>query len=69
MEATQEKTYDVVAVDIETKNVDALFGDNNNEEDADAIVKLSVMARGCDEQFYAKVKHGKYRVGDTWIGN
>lgn len=62
----QAPLFDVVAVDISSGKVAALFGEKKTEAAAEGIVKMAVMRRGVDEQFYAEVPTGKFKVGDTY---
>ena len=63
---TGQKLYDVVAVDIQTSKVAALFGERETLANAEAIVKMAVFRRGVEEQFYAEVPTGKFKEGDTY---
>lgn len=57
--------FDVVAVGIDS-NVVRLLDTGKTKENAEAIVKLAVMRRGVNEEFFAEVPAGKYRDGDQW---
>lgn len=57
--------FDTVAVNIKTKKV-RIFGRNNDQRNADAIIRMAVMRRGVDEEFYVNTKTGKYNVGDDY---
>lgn len=57
--------YDAVAVNIETRVV-RLFGQNKTLANAEAISRMAIMRRGCDEDFYAEVPAGTYKEGDKW---
>jgi hypothetical protein len=54
--ATMTKTtlFDVEAVNIKTGEVRKL-AENKTRENAEAIVKMAVMRRGVDEEFYREV--------------
>lgn len=58
--------YDVVAVNIKSGVVESLFGERKTLRNAEAIVTMAVMRRGVDEQFYAEVPTGKFKVGDRY---
>lgn len=62
----KEEMYDVVAVNIDSNIVEALFGENKTLENAEAIVSMAVMRRGIKEQFYSEVPHGSLKVGDKY---
>lgn len=62
----KEQLYDVVAVDMDTNKVASLFGEKKTLPNAEAIVKMAVMRRGVDGQFYAEVPAGKFKVGDDY---
>lgn len=66
MKTETTELFDVVAVDIATSKVAALFGERKTLRNAEAIVNMAVMRRGVDEQFYAEVPHGKFKVGDAY---
>lgn len=63
---SSERLYDVVAVDLDTAKVSALFGERKSRAAAEAIVEMAVMRRGVDTQFYAEVPTGKFKVGDKY---
>jgi len=65
--AVPAKMFDVVAVNFHT-GVVRLMAENKSERNADAVVKMAVMRRGVDEEFFSEVPHGKYRDGDKWGG-
>lgn len=58
--------YDVVAVNLNTRRVTALFGERKTLKNAEAIVMMAVGRRGVDEEFYAEVPTGKFKVGDDY---
>lgn len=65
-EATNEsQLWDAIAVNIETQVV-RLFGQNKTLSNAEAISKMAIMRRGCDEDFYAEVPAGTYKDGDIY---
>lgn len=66
MKTEDTELYDVVAVEIATSKVVALFGELKTLRNAEAIVNMAVMRRGVYEQFYTEVPHGKFKVGDTY---
>jgi hypothetical protein len=49
--------WDVVAVGINS-GAHRVIAAGKTEEDADAIVKLAVMRRGVEEEFFKAVPHG-----------
>ena len=57
--------YDVVAVNVDTNKV-RLMAQNKTLPNAEAIVKMAIMRRGVDEEFYAEVPSGKYKGGDLY---
>ena len=60
-----EELYDVVAVDRETSKV-RFMAQGKTERNAEAVLKMAVMRRGLDEEFFAEVPAGKYKEGDLW---
>lgn len=64
---SERAQFDVVAVNLETGKV-RFMAKNKNENDAEAIVKIAVMRRGVDEEFFSAVPAGKYSDGDKWDG-
>jgi len=60
-----ETLFDVVAVNIETSRI-RLIAVLKEEGDADAIVKMAVMRRGVDEEFFSSVPASTYSDGDLW---
>lgn len=67
MKTTTPKLYDVVAVSITTGKVAALFGERKTLGNAEAIVMMAVGRRGVEEEFYAEVPSGKFKVGDAYV--
>ena len=63
-----EKLYDVVAVNLETNTV-RILDSNKTHANADAIMSMAVMRRGCDEEFFSVVAHDHYKEGDEWKGD
>ncbi len=61
-------TYDVVAVNIDHSTV-RLLGTNKTKENAEAVVKMAIMRRGVETEFYSEVPSGTYKEGDVWRGN
>lgn len=59
--------YDVVAVDLES-NVVRILETSKTESNAEAIVRMAVMRRGVDKEFFSEVPAGLYENGDTWHG-
>jgi hypothetical protein len=62
------KLYDVVAVNPETNKV-RIMDTNKTHGDADACVKMAVLRRGVETEFFSEVIHGQYAEGDEWKGN
>lgn len=60
-----EQLVDVIAVNLETSKI-RMFGENKTMRNADAIIKMAVARRGCDEEFYTEAPAGKYKEGDTF---
>lgn len=60
-----EPLYDAIAVNIETSEV-RLFGEGKTKDNAEAISKMAVLRRGCDEEFYTEVPTGTYKEGDLY---
>lgn len=58
--------FDVLAVNIKTNIVRALFGESKTYGNADAIVSMAVMRRGVDEEFYCIVNTGTHKKGDEY---
>lgn len=56
---------DVVAVNLETKRV-RLMAEGKTERNAEAIVSMAVMRRGCDEEIFTTVPAGSHKEGDPW---
>lgn len=59
--------YDVVAIENHSGRVRRI-AEGKTEDNAEAIVKMAVMRRGLDEEFFAPVKAGAYNDGDQWKG-
>ena len=59
--------FDVVAVNIENNTV-RLMAQGKDSANAEAIVRIAVMRRGVDEEFFSDVPSGKYKDGDKWTG-
>lgn len=57
--------WDTLAVNIKT-NKCRLFGERKDKPNADAIMKMAIMRRGCDEEFYVVVPAGLFREGDEY---
>jgi hypothetical protein len=60
--------HDVLAVSIQTGIV-RFFGQNKDIRNAEAIVKMAIMRRGVDEEFYAVVPAGSHKEGDKYKEN
>jgi hypothetical protein len=57
--------YDVVAVSLATYHI-RLMATQASKPDAEAIVTMAVMRRGCDTEFFTSVPQGTYQDGDQW---
>jgi len=66
---TKEQLYDVVAVTIERQCTVRLINGGQTRENAEAVQKMAVMRRGCDEEFFSVVPAGMYSDGEKWRGN
>jgi hypothetical protein len=60
-----EELFDVIAVSLTTSKI-RIFGQNKTARNAEAIINMAVMRRGCDEEFYTEAPAGKYKEGDTF---
>ena len=60
------KCYEVWAVDISTGTV-RLMATKKDADNAAALVKLCVMRRGVEKEFYVVSPIGMYKEGDTWV--
>lgn len=61
------KKFDVVAVDLNTNKV-RVIDESGTEDDARAVVKMAVMRRGVDREFFATTAAGSYSENDDWEG-
>ena len=59
-----EKLRDVIAVSLKDGKV-RLIAEKKTERNADAIVMMAVMRRGCEDEFFDDVQSGEYKNGDT----
>lgn len=60
-----EELFDVIAVNLKTSKIQ-MFDENKSEANAEAVVNMAVMRRGCDKEFYTLTPAGKYKEGDTF---
>jgi len=51
-----QELYDVIAVNIQSKQ-ERVLATGKTRKDAEAIVKMAVMRRGLDEEYFKKVPH------------
>lgn len=65
MSKVRTKLFDVVAVNMATYKV-RLLSEDKSEESAEAIIKMAIMRRGVDTEFYAAVQAGSYSDGDEY---
>lgn len=57
--------FDVVAVNLDTSKV-RILDRNKTMENAEAIVKMAVMRRGVEDEFFAECPAGKFKDGDKY---
>lgn len=57
--------YDVVAVDHKTHQV-SIIAQSKNEQNAEAIICMSIARRGLDTQFFTPAPAGRYKEGDVF---
>jgi len=57
--------FDVVAVNIDSSRV-RIIAEGKTEKNAESIVNMAVIRRGCDEEFFVTVPSGRYKEGDIW---
>ena len=62
---TTPNRFDVWSVDIETGKCELLMAGNKDARNAEAVVSMAVMRRGCETHFYATVPHGSHKSGDS----
>lgn len=64
------ESFDVVAVSLkgEPRKV-RVFARDEDEENAEAVIKMAVMRRGVEEEFYTTTRPGAYNDGDIWKGS
>lgn len=60
-----DQLFDVVAVNIETGIV-RMMAEGKTQPNAEAVVKMAIMRRGLDEEFYAEVPAGSHKEGDNY---
>lgn len=59
------KTFDVVAVNLETNRVRFIATDKS-ERAAESIENMAVYRRGVETECFATVPHGTYQEGDQY---
>lgn len=59
--------YDVIAINIDTRKV-RLISQGKTLPNAEAIVKMAVMRRGVEEEFFVEVLSNLYQEGEIWKG-
>ena len=59
--------YDVVGVNLKTKLV-RFMAQGEDETNAEAVVKIAVIRRGVEEEFFVEVPEGSYEEGEKWEG-
>ncbi len=57
--------FDVIQVQFESKEI-RLMGENESKDEAGAILRMAVMRRGVDGQFFKVVPTGIFKDGDTY---
>lgn len=62
---SDELRYDVIAVNIKTHQV-RMIAHDKDARNAEAIIKMAVMRRGIEEEFYTTAAHGAIKDGDQW---
>ena len=60
-------TYDTLEVNLKSRIV-RIMDTGMNEDNAEACLRIAVMRRGCNEQFFVVVPTATYREGETWTG-
>jgi hypothetical protein len=58
--------FEVVEVDIDTKAVTMMTDRPKDEKNAEAVMKMAIMRRSSDFNFFAVVPAGKYQDGDVY---
>jgi hypothetical protein len=61
-------THDVLAVLIRSPNTVRILATNEDKESAEAIMKMAIMRRGVETEFYSVVTSGSYQEGQKWRG-
>lgn len=61
----EEALYDILAVNIRT-NIVRVMDTGKMLKNAEACVKLAIMRRGVEEEFFIEVPSGRYKNGDKW---
>lgn len=59
--------FDVLAINIKT-GIIRLLDRGKTYPNAEAIVKMAIMRRGVDEEFYTEVRADVYAEGEKWDG-
>lgn len=57
--------FDVIAVQIKAPYTVRIMDRNMTSENAEAYVKMTVIRRGVDDEFFKVVPAAKYRDGDN----
>jgi hypothetical protein len=63
-----EQLYDVVGVQIGGKSTVRMMAEGKTIPNAEAIVKMAVMRRGVNDEFFCEVPAGLYKEGERWEG-
>ncbi|MGA8615153.1 MAG: hypothetical protein WB760_26430 [Xanthobacteraceae bacterium] len=57
--------FDVIAVQIKAPHTVRIMDRNMTSENAEAYIKMAVIRRGVDDEFFKAVPAAKYRDGDN----
>jgi hypothetical protein len=58
-------SHDVLAIRLDDYSV-RFLAENENADDAEAIMNFAIIRRGLDEEFYAIRPHGEYKAGEKF---
>lgn len=58
--------FDVIEIGLDKPYRVRVIAEDKSEQNAEAIVNMAVVRRGCDNQFFATVPAGRYRHGDIY---
>lgn len=60
----EESRFDVLEVEIETRQVRSILAEKKTARAAGAIEDMAVLRRGVDTSFFVTAPAGRYAVGD-----